>query len=157
MRNLKKRAKVVIRYTGKNAGKEGMRYDIELSMPPYGIQFGVPESIVFPDTGKDYHCQCYVLDHMANEDWFFDKDVALSYARKMPGQWTNNTPDRQMHQFTRISVEERGRFIFETSEGLIRSKAAAPFLPDDERLISLLQSSPTLRGGSVGPPSLTTQ
>jgi hypothetical protein len=129
MRNLKKRAKVVIRYIGRNAGKEawgtiqdvwneGMRYDIELSTPPYGIQFGVPESIVFPDTGKDYQCKCYVLDHIANEDWFFDKDVALSYAYKMSGQWTNNAPDRQMHQFTRITVEERGKLVFEISEGL---------------------------------------
>jgi hypothetical protein len=129
MRNLKKRAQVVIRYTGRNAGKEawgtirdvwneGMRYDIEPSTPPYGIHFGVPESIVFPDTGKNYHCQCYVRDHIANEDWFFDKDVALSYARKMPGQWTNNTPDRQMHQFTRITVEERGKLVFEISGGL---------------------------------------
>lgn len=59
-----------------------------------------------------------MLDHIADEDWFFDKDVALSYARKMSGQWTNNTPDRQMHQFTRSTVEERGKLVFEISEGL---------------------------------------
>lgn len=69
---------------------------------------------------KPFTCKCFVRGHVANQDFFFEKDVAISYANHMPGQWTNNTPDRQMHQFTRITVEETatGRMVLEISIGL---------------------------------------
>ena len=67
---------------------------------------------------KPFHVQCEVSRHLAHEERFEDKEAATSYARKMQGQWTKNTLDKQFHQFTRISIEEYGQLVSEWSIGL---------------------------------------
>ncbi len=64
MRYLGKGTRVVIRWRGQNAGREdrgvivavwneSLFYDIALSSPRWGIEYGVPESIVFPDEEQE--------------------------------------------------------------------------------------------------------
>ncbi len=67
---------------------------------------------------RPFHVQCFVMRHLAHEERFEDKEAALSYARKMQGQWTKNTPDKQFHQFTRIAVSEYGKLVSEWTIGL---------------------------------------
>jgi len=69
---------------------------------------------------KPYHILCLVGTHVAYEEHFTvgEKEAALSFARAMQGQWTNQVPNKQFHKFTHIVVKEHGKLIFEISEGL---------------------------------------
>ena len=53
---------------------------------------------------KPYRVAALVGTHTALEDYFFEEDIAKRYALAQVDAWTNNTPDRQFHQFTSILV-----------------------------------------------------
>ena len=95
---------------GNNGTLAGMNSNTAFYLPSTTIEVLSPGSNPIPlpaplrATSKPYRVAALVGTHTAHEDYFTEETTAKSYARSLVSQWTNNTPDRDFHQFTSVMV-----------------------------------------------------